>query len=92
MASVTMDFDYQDAFGVPPPEAYARLFLDVMLGDQTLFARQDWLEHSWDFLDPILAQWAGQKDQGLAVYTPGTWGPKEADELIQQDGRQWLTS
>jgi glucose-6-phosphate 1-dehydrogenase len=92
MASVTMDFDYQQAFGVPPPEAYARLFLDVMLGDQTLFARQDWLRYSWDYLDPILARWAEQKEAGMASYKPGTWGPKEAEELIQRDGRQWLTS
>jgi glucose-6-phosphate 1-dehydrogenase len=41
MSTVAMDFNYQDAFGTPPPEAYARLFQDVMLGDPTLFARKD---------------------------------------------------
>ena len=43
MSTVTMEFNYEEAFGRPPPEAYARLFLDVMLGDPTLFSRKDWL-------------------------------------------------
>jgi len=91
MSSVTMHFDYEDAFGIHPPEAYARLFHDVMVDDQTLFARQDWLAHSWRFLDPILERWAEAKERGLAFYPAGSWGPTEADELIQKDGRQWLT-
>jgi glucose-6-phosphate 1-dehydrogenase len=91
MSSVTMQFDYEDAFGIHPPEAYARLFHDVMVGDQTLFARQDWLAHSWRFLDPILEGWAAEKEEGLAFYPAGSWGPAQADELVQKDGRQWLT-
>jgi glucose-6-phosphate 1-dehydrogenase len=92
MSSVTMHFDYEDAFGIPPPEAYARLFHDVMIGDQTLFSRQDWLTHSWRFLDPILACWVKDGEKGLTFYPSGSWGPKEADALIQKDGRQWLDS
>jgi glucose-6-phosphate 1-dehydrogenase len=92
MSSVTMHFDYEEAFGIHPPEAYARLFHDVMVGDQTLFARQDWLAHSWRFLDPILEGWAEEKERGLVFYPAGSWGPKESDELIQKDGRQWLTT
>jgi len=92
MSSVTMHFDYEEAFGIKPPEAYARLFQDVMLGDQTLFSRQDWLSHSWTFLDPIIERWAEQKGKGLAFYPAGSWGPREADELLQKDGRQWLTT
>jgi glucose-6-phosphate 1-dehydrogenase len=91
MSSVTMHFDYAEAFGIHPPEAYARLFYDVMTGDQTLFARQDWLDHAWRFLDPILDGWAAEKERGLAFYPAGSWGPREADELLQKDGRQWLT-
>ena len=90
MSSVTMHFDYADAFGIHQPEAYARLFYDVMVGDQTLFARQDWLADSWRFLDPILEGWTAEKERGLAFYPAGSWGPPEADELIQKDGRQWL--
>lgn len=86
-----MHFDYAEAFGIHQPEAYARLFYDVMAGDQTLFARQDWLDHSWRFLDPILEGWAAKQGEGLAFYPAGSWGPQEADDLIQKDGRQWLT-
>jgi glucose-6-phosphate 1-dehydrogenase len=92
MSSVTMHFDYEDAFGIRPPEAYARLFHDVMIGDQSLFSRQDWLTHAWQFLDPILDRWAEEKQAGLNYYLSGSWGPKEADELLERDGRHWLTT
>lgn len=58
MSSVAMDFDYEQSFG-EPPEAYERLFLDAMAGDQTLFIRSDWINLSWNYLDPILSRWAG---------------------------------
>jgi len=90
MSTVTMQFSYEEAFGIKPPEAYARLFLDVMLGDQTLFARQDWLAASWTLLDPILDYWAEKKDQGLARYAAGSWGPAEAVQLLEKEGRHWL--
>jgi len=92
MSTVTMNFDYKDAFGVEPPEAYARLFQDVMLGDPSLFARQDWVRNSWRYLDPILANWNAQKEKGLCFYNPGGWGPEAADQLLIKEGRQWLTS
>jgi len=91
LSSVTMHFDYTEAFGVTPPEAYARLFLDVMLGDQTLFARQDWLEHSWKLLDPLLQYEKDVQETGLRSYPAGSWGPPEADALLAREGRQWLT-
>jgi len=91
MSTVTMDFNYEEAFGTPPPEAYSRLFLDVMLGDQTLFARKDWLQGSWSFLEPLLDAWAEQKEKGLVTYPMGSWGPAEAEALIARDGREWLT-
>jgi glucose-6-phosphate 1-dehydrogenase len=90
MSSVTMQFNYEDAFGIKPPEAYARLFLDVMLGDQTLFSRQDWLARSWAFLDPLLDHWKSQGEKGLAFYPAGSWGPSAATDLIQKEGREWL--
>lgn len=89
MSTVEMDFDYQDAFKASPPEAYARLFLDVMLGDQSLFSRQDWLEASWGYLNPLLDYWADQKDRDLFFYPAGTWGPTESDALLSKDGRLW---
>ncbi len=89
MSSVTMQFNYAESFGTPPPEAYTRLFLDVMLGDQMLFSRQDWLLHSWGFLTPLLNFWEEQKNQGLSLYPAGSWGPPEADALPAREGRQW---
>ena len=91
VSTVTMEFNYQEAFGTEPPESYARLFLDVMLGDQTLFARNDWLVHSWRFLNPILDYWAEEKGSGLCFYPAGTWGPEESEQLLAKDGRAWLT-
>jgi len=89
MSTVTMQFDYSETFGTEPPESYARLFLDVMLGDPTLFARQDWLTGSWRFIDPLLDRWKEQKDKGLLFYEPGSTGPAEADALLQRDGCAW---
>jgi len=83
MSTVTMLFDYHEAFGSEPPEAYTRLFLDVMLGDQTLFARQDWVETSWTFLDPVLKKWEEDREKGLHFYPAGGWGPHEADALLE---------
>jgi glucose-6-phosphate 1-dehydrogenase len=91
MSTVTMDFNYKEAFGTAPPESYARLFLDVMLGDPTLFARQDWLHCSWGFLTPLLDFWREQDEKGLSFYAPGTWGPEDAQEIVRRDGREWLT-
>jgi len=92
MSTVTMEFNYKEAFGMEPPEAYARLFLDVMLGDSTLFARQDWLHASWAFLDPLLNYWRDHKAKGLEFYAPNSWGPASAKTLIERDGREWLTA
>ena len=88
MSSVAMDFSYRQGFGVEPPGAYEHLLLDCMLGDQTLFARQDWVELSWGLLAPLLKAW--QADAGApAPYDAGGWGPQEAADLMRSDGRQW---
>lgn len=90
MSSLTMDFSYQNVFGSAPPEAYERLLLDCMLGDQTLFIRHDAMEESWSLLTPVLNQWE-QKDasESLYPYEAGTWGPAEASMLLKNDGRSW---
>ena len=84
---VTMDFGYGHAFTEASPEAYERLILDVLLGDPPLFPRHQEVELSWKILDPIEQFWAtqGQPEQ----YSPGTWGPSSADELMARDGRTW---
>ena len=86
---VQMQFRYGESFGTPPPTAYETLLLDCMLGDATLFNRSDAVELSWELVDPILAHWREQGQQGLVPYQAGSWGPPEADDLIERDGRQW---
>lgn len=84
---VTMDFGYGHSFTEDSPEAYERLILDVLLGDPPLFPRHEEVELSWKILDPIVQFWAESASMG--EYLPGTWGPKSADEMMQQDGRSW---
>jgi glucose-6-phosphate 1-dehydrogenase len=86
MSTVEMDFDYEESFG-EPPEAYERLFLDAMAGDQTLFTRSDWIDLSWALLDPVHARWADTG--GPAPYAAGGWGPEAADRLLAADERAW---
>lgn len=85
---VKMDFHYGTSFGRPTPEAYERLLLDAMAGDATLFARRDEVEEAWKFVDAIREGW----DAGitpLAFYSSGSWGPTEADALLQRAGTTW---
>ena len=84
-----MDFCYAEAFGREPPEAYERLLLDAALGDSTLFARCDEVEAGWSFLQPVLEACGECGPARLPEYAAGTWGPVEADKLIERDGRQW---
>ncbi len=86
---VTMNFRYGEAFGASPPTAYETLLLDCMLGDATLFNRQDAVELSWELVDPILNRWRQDGEKGLAFYESGGWGPAEADAFIAADGRAW---
>ena len=60
-----------------------------MQGDQTLFARQDWVELSWGHLTPLLRAWEETTALPPVPYASGSWGPQEAMDLIEQDGRQW---
>ncbi|MFQ5656472.1 MAG: glucose-6-phosphate dehydrogenase [Candidatus Methylomirabilales bacterium] len=86
--TVRMDFQYGTSFGKRSPEAYERLLLDAMLGDSTLFARGDMVEIAWELAMPILEAWQ-QPARNFPNYEAGTWGPKEADEFLERDGRRW---
>jgi glucose-6-phosphate 1-dehydrogenase len=86
--TVHMDFLYGGAFRTGLPEAYERLILDAMLGDQTLFTRIDEVEEQWSLVDAIVAAWARDRP-AFPNYPAGTWGPPSADELLERDGRSW---
>jgi glucose-6-phosphate 1-dehydrogenase len=89
VAPVKMDFHYGEQFGTSSsPEAYERLILDVMHGDPTLFMRRDAVETAWRWVMPVLERWTSQTDP-LPAYAPGSWGPAEADRLIESTGRRW---
>ena len=88
---VQMDFDYNDAFTTPSPEAYERLLLDIMAGDASLFMRRDAVEASWAWITHILEGWKVYETKWLPEYPAGSWGPVEADRLIETDGRKWRT-
>ena len=87
---VLMDMSYGTSFLEEAPDAYERLLLDAMVGDPTLFIRSDEVDRAWQVVDPILDTWR-DASVPLAGYAAGTWGPKQADALIQRDGRQWRT-
>ena len=87
--SVNMDFRYGSSFAVDSPDAYETLLLDAMVGDASLFTRNDEVERAWEILDPIVAAWASGEGGPLHFYGAGTWGPPAADELLERDGRAW---
>jgi glucose-6-phosphate 1-dehydrogenase len=86
--TVQMNFLYGGAFRTELPEAYERLILDSLLGDQTLFTREDEVDAQWALVDAIVAQWHRRRPD-FPNYPAGTWGPSEADKLIERDGREW---
>ncbi len=83
---VLMDFLYGAAFTESSPEAYERLLLDVLLGDATLFPRNEEVEASWLVVDPLEEYWSGRKPH---PYRAGEWGPAAADDMLAHEGRAW---
>jgi glucose-6-phosphate 1-dehydrogenase len=88
LRTVHMDFLYGAAFRTGIPEAYERLILDCLLGDATLFTRADEVEQQWTVVDAIVERWRDEVPD-FPNYAAGTWGPQEADDLIERDGRAW---
>lgn len=85
---VTMELGYHSAFKGEFPEAYERLLLDFIEGDQRLFARSDEIEQSWKYIDQ-LEKYLSKSRKKPEIYKAGTWGPETADKLIAKDNRQW---
>jgi len=89
LGTVDMNFEYQEYFGKQPSTGYERLLHDCMIGDQTLFQRADMVEAGWSVVNPMLDLWKALPPRNFPNYASGTWGPKEADELLDRDGRRW---
>ena len=101
ISTLTMNFSYEELFGTEAPEAYERLLLDCMLGDQTLFTRQDAVEAAWRLLSPIMDSWENEgsdpriagsikaANAALHIYPAGAESFHAADKLIESDGRNW---
>jgi len=89
LGPVDMSFQYSDYFGTEPSTGYEILLYDGIIGDQTLFQRADMVEAGWAVIDPVLDVWKALPPRNFPNYPAGTWGPKEADELIHRDGREW---
>ena len=92
LGPVNMDFEYSDYFGSKPETGYERLLLDCMIGDATLFQRADMVEAGWALIQPVLDVWKALPPRSFPNYVAGSWGPKEADELMERDGRHWINS
>jgi glucose-6-phosphate 1-dehydrogenase len=88
---VTMDFHYSSVKEATFLDAYEKVISDCLLGDHMLFVRQDGVEQCWTFLSPILdaCETCEDREQTLRFYKAGTWGPREADDLITGDSRAW---
>ncbi len=89
LASVKMDFRYNDWFPREPNVGYETLVYDVMIGDQTLFMRGDMVEQTWRIVQPALDAWAEGGAAEMSAYPSGSAGPSEAAALLARDGRSW---
>ena len=86
---VPLDMSFAEAFTTRNPDAYERLILDVVRGNQTLFMRRDEVEAAWRWVDPIIDAWNASRD-APKPYVAGTWGPTSAVALTERDGRSWV--
>ena len=91
LMQVPLDMAFADALGADAedvPDAYERLIMDVIRGNQTLFMRGDEVEAAWAWTDPIIAGFEARNDKPQG-YDPGSSGPEDALMLMHRDGRRW---
>ena len=91
LVNVPLDMTFAEALGdsnVEVTDAYERLIMDVIRGNQTLFMRGDEVEAAWAWTDPIIAGWEARNDVPK-TYDAGSSGPDDAMMLLQRDGRKW---
>jgi glucose-6-phosphate 1-dehydrogenase len=89
MGNVAMDFRYKDHFGSTVSTGYETLLYDCIKGDTTLFQRADMIESGWEIVNPMLEVWRALPPRTFANYAAGSWGPREADDLLAREGRKW---
>jgi glucose-6-phosphate 1-dehydrogenase len=90
LTDAELDMTFADKLGpeLRMPDAYERLVMDVIRGDQTLFMRGDEVEAAWAWVDPIVAAWEDGGDRPHP-YDAGSSGPEDALMLMHRDGRRW---
>ena len=91
LRQLPLDMSFAESFDGRSPDAYERLIMDVIRGNQTLFMRRDEVEAAWTWVDPILNAWSESRQEAQG-YTAGTWGPSASIALIERDGRTWHES
>src|SRR5262249_36576224 len=89
MGGVEMKFKYQDYFKAKPHTGYETLIYDCMKGDASLYQRADNIEAGWRVVQPILEAWQAENGETPPLYPAGSAGPREADALLERDGRHW---
>jgi len=89
VGSVDMSFEYSKYFGAEAYTGYEVLLYDCMMGDATLFQRADMVEAGWRVIDPVLDVWRALPPRRFPNYASGSWGPADADQLLELDDRQW---
>jgi glucose-6-phosphate 1-dehydrogenase len=89
IGSVDMEFRYNDYFGANPTTGYEVLLYDCIIGDATLFQSAPMVEAGWSVVDPVLDLWKALPPRSFPDYEAGSWGPKEAGDLLERDGRHW---
>ncbi len=89
LGPVDMNFEYADYFGATAATGYETLLYDCMIGDQTLFQRADQVEAGWSVVEPAIDVWKALPPRAFPNYAAGSWGPKEANDLLERDGRHW---
>jgi glucose-6-phosphate 1-dehydrogenase len=91
LRQISLDMSFAASFDGRAPDAYERLIMDVIRGNQTLFMRRDEVEAAWAWIDPIQHAWESARHEAQG-YTAGTWGPSASIALIERDGRTWHES
>lgn len=89
VASVPLDFNYNEFGETSAATGYETLLYDCMIGDMTLFHRYDSVDASWRICNPILDVWQALPARDFPNYAAGTWGPQSADKLLEREGHKW---